>query len=167
MLPLLRTLIDITFLRNGPDALPHSWLLFYTTAGLWVAVLLVTALSLETFRSRDVGIAIASALLGIACYVAVLELTGRRSRSLQTLSAIIGCGALISFAMVLVLVLFTVTAGPLFANLLAIIILFWSVPVKGHIIAKAIDQHWFAGIAIAMAVFILQYAFSATFSPEA
>jgi hypothetical protein len=37
------------------------------------------------------------------------------------------------------------------------LILIWSVPVKGHIIARAIDSHWYTGIAIAMTIFITQY----------
>ena len=167
MLALIRTLIDITFLRKGPDALPYSWLIFYVTVAFWVGALLLTAVMLESFRGQDILVAVASAILGIGCYFAVLAFAGRRRRGLQTLSAIIGCGALISVAMVLVLVLLTLTVSPLVANLAAILILFWSVPVKGHIIARAIDQHWFAGIAIAMVVFVMQYAFSAAFTAEA
>jgi len=31
------------------------------------------------------------------------------------------------------------------------------VPVEGHIIARAIDRHWYVGIVIAVGVFIFQY----------
>ena len=108
----------------------------------------------------SLAIAVAVAVVGVVCYLGVLVLTDRLDRGLQTLSAIVGTGALISFALVAELVLLTPLIGAVAADFGAIIIVFWSVPVKGHIIARAIDQHWFAGIAIAMAVFILQVALS-------
>lgn len=167
MLPLIRTLLDITFLKKGPDALPHSWIVLYLTIGLWLAALLVTMALIERFQAGDAAIAVVVAVVGAACYLGVLLVTGRVSRGLQTLSAIIGCGALISFAMVAELALLTPLLGAVAANFGAIIIVFWSVPVKGHIIARAIDQHWFTGIAIAMAVFVLQVALSEALAPEA
>jgi len=167
LLALIRTLFDIVLLRTGPEVLPNSWLVLNLTIGLWIAALLATAGALTEFRGGDVLVAIASAAIGAACYLVVLAAAGRRSRAMQTLSAIIGCGALVSFAVVAELVLLTPLVGAYFANLGAIILLFWSVPVKGHIVARAIDQHWFAGIAIAMAVFIIQYAFSTSFGTEA
>ena len=34
--------------------------------------------------------------------------------------------------------------------------LLWSIPVEGHIIARAIDRHWYIGILVAIGVFFLQ-----------
>jgi hypothetical protein len=42
-------------------------------------------------------------------------------------------------------------------GLVANLILLWSVPVEGHIIARAISRHWYIGVLIAIAVFVLQY----------
>jgi hypothetical protein len=56
--------------------------------------------------------------------------------------------------------------GVRIASILATLIIFWSVPVEGHIIARAIQQHWFAGIAIAMVVFIMQVAFQQMLSAD-
>jgi hypothetical protein len=36
------------------------------------------------------------------------------------------------------------------------LILLWSIPVEGHIIARAIDRHWYVGIGAALAVFVFQ-----------
>jgi hypothetical protein len=41
-------------------------------------------------------------------------------------------------------------------RLVGTLILLWSVPVEGHIIARAIDRQWFVGLFMAVAVFILQ-----------
>jgi hypothetical protein len=46
--------------------------------------------------------------------------------------------------------------GARIAGIIATLIIFWSVPVEGHIISRAIGQHWFVGIAIAIAAFVLQ-----------
>jgi hypothetical protein len=44
-------------------------------------------------------------------------------------------------------------------TLVAWLILLWSVSIKGHIIASAIDRHWYIGLSIAVAVFVLQSIF--------
>jgi hypothetical protein len=76
---------------------------------------------------------------------------------LQTIAAILGCGALISFAFVAEYVLFLPFLGEVPTGLIANLILLWSVPVEGHIIARAIERHWYIGILIAIGVFVLQY----------
>jgi hypothetical protein len=97
-----------------------------------------------------------SSLLGICFYAAILVITGHAKRSMQTLSAIIGCSSLLTLVFVTEYVLFQPFLGARIAGIIATLIVFWSVPVEGHIIARAIGQHWFVGIAIAIAAFILQ-----------
>lgn len=160
MQKLLQTLFDITLLRRGPEDLPHGWLVLYVCVGLWLLALFATTVMIPNFTVPDAWISAGSAGVGIGCYVAVLGITGFGARLLQTLSALIGCGALISFAMLALLVLMTPFVGQNFANIGAFLLLVWSVPVKGHIIARAINQHWYAGIAIALAIFLLQLAFT-------
>ncbi len=46
--------------------------------------------------------------------------------------------------------------GTVVTGLIANLILLWSVPVEGHIIARAIDRDWYIGILIAVLVFGLQ-----------
>ncbi len=166
MLPLIRTYFDIVLLRKGPEDIPRSWLLLYISVVLWLFAILTAAVLIENFDVRDVWIAIVSLLIGVSCYMAVLLIAGHSSRSLQTASAIVGCGALISFAQVADLVLFTPFLGAALTDLVAWLLLFWSVPVKGHIIARALGSHWYAGIVIAMAVFLLQFTFTSAVTPE-
>lgn len=166
MQALLQTLFDITLLRRGPEDVPHSWLMFYICAGLWLLALLATLMMVQNFGARDAWIATGSAIVAALCYVVVVAITGFQVRLLQTLSALIGCGALISFAMLVILVLMTPFVGQNIANLGAFLLLVWSVPVKGHIIARAIDRHWYAGIAIALAIFLLQLAFTQVMTPR-
>ncbi len=166
MLPLIRVLFDITLLRNGPEDIPRSWLMLYLCVGLWVLGLVVTTVLIENFNTAEAWIGLASWVLGLICYVVILIFMGYSNRSLQTVAAIAGVGAIISFAMLAELVLLTPILGSNLANFGAVLILFWSIPVKGHIIARAIERHWYIGIVFATSVFALQFAFTSTLTLE-
>ncbi len=166
MQKLLYLLFDICLLRRGPEDVPHSTLVFAFCVGLWLFALAATMLAIENFGSRDAGVAVVSAVVGLLAYLTLISLTGFGNRALQTLSALIGCGALISFAMLAFLLLMTPLAGALVANLGAFLLLAWSVPVKGHIIARALDRHWYVGIVISLSIFLLQLAFTQMMTPE-
>lgn len=97
-------------------------------------------------------------MLGYAFYGMILAATGFLRRFTQTIAAIMGCGSILTILMVFVFVMFTPFVGNNIAASVATLILFWSVPVKGHIIARAIERHWYLGIAISLSIFILQYA---------
>lgn len=154
---LLHTLFDITILRRGPEDIPGSWIVLYLCIALWLLAMVTTTLLIAEFSTTDAWIGILSWLASLAMYGAVVRLAGFGNRMLQTQSALIGCGAVITFAMLAVLVMLQPFLGARFASIVAILVLFWSVPVKGHIIARAINQNWYAGIVIAMMIFILQY----------
>ena len=51
-------------------------------------------------------------------------------------------------------------------TLVAWSILLWSVSVKGHIIASAINRHWYIGMTIAVTVFVLQSIIGVLVSSE-
>ena len=50
-------------------------------------------------------------------------------------------------------------------NSLLTLVLLWSVPVEGHIIARAIDRFWYVGLVAASTVFIVQLFLLASLSP--
>lgn len=165
MQKLLHVLFDICLLRRGPDDMPRSTLVFSISVGLWLFALAATMLAIGNFDGRDAAVAMASAVVGLLAYMTLISATGFTNRALQTLSALVGCGALISFAMLAFLLLVTPLAGALVANLGAFLLLAWSVPVKGHIIARALDRHWYVGIVISLAIFLLQLAFTQMMTP--
>jgi hypothetical protein len=101
----------------------------------------------------------ASIAIGLFGYAGVMLVTGFGRRMLPVLSAIIACGSILNLLFVAEYVLLSPFLGARFAGIVATLIIFWSVPVEGHIIARGIQQHWFAGIVLAMMVFVLQYAF--------
>lgn len=157
LLPLVRTLFDISLLRRGPEHLPRSTVLLGMTIAFWFFSALAALALIKRFDEADFFHSVFSGMIGILCYAAIVVLNGKGPRLLQTCSAIIGVGALITLVFVAEYVLLTPFLGEGYAGLIATIILFWSVPVEGHIIARAIDRHWYIGILIAVSVFILQY----------
>lgn len=166
LLPLIRTLVDITLLRRGPDAIPNSWVVLYMSLGLWVATLLATVAMIEQFDARDAWVGLGSGIVGWTCYVLVLIGLGFGARGIPTLAAIIGSGAVISFLMLASHVILTPILGSRIADLVTFFVLVWSVPVKGNIIARAVNWHWYAGIVIAFSIFLLQLAFTQSMSPQ-
>lgn len=157
VLPLIRTLFDIVLLRKGPDDIPRSWLLFMLILVLWLFSALAAVALIKQFDETYFFIGLFSGMIGILCYASLVVFSGRSERLLQTISAIIGCGALISLAFVAEYALLLPFLGELLTSLISNLILLWSIPVEGHIIARAIDRHWYIGILIAIAVFALQY----------
>lgn len=157
LLPLLRTLFDITLLRKGPESIPRSAILFALAAGLWLFSSLAVLSLIEQYDEQDFIIGLYTALAGIVVYSALVVAAGHAARVLPTVTAILGCGALISLAFVVEFVLFMPFFGPTATGIVAQLILLWSVPVEGHIIARALDRHWYVGIVIAIGVFVLQY----------
>lgn len=164
MLSLIRTLYDITLLRKGPEDIPRSGIILALCFLLSIAALLSTTALVPDYDQQDAAIDFARWLLGVGCYAIVIAINRQTERMLQTQAALIGTGALISFGIVAVIVLLTPFFSRELAFMIAMLVLFWSVPVKGHIIARAINQHWYIGIVFAMTIFVLQFLFTTLLS---
>ena len=165
MFVLFETWLDIVRLRKGPDAIPHSPTLFLLTVVIWIVAGAVMTASASSLGPRDFLLGIANSGVGIGCYVAIVVLAGRPSRILQTVSAILGCGALLTLLFVACDAFLTPLLGQELAGLVATLVLLWSIPVEGHIIARAIERHWYVGVVIATAVFIFQLTLYSLFDP--
>jgi hypothetical protein len=134
---LLRTWLDMCRLRAAPQQLPASpWLLglallFYSLVGIavalpgsgWSMALLLTVLDLVVMA---------------ALTALVLRVMGKPARFNQTLSALAGTGALLGLLAV-PLVLLAPDPVPAWAGLLWLMILFWSLAVRGHILRHALE----------------------------
>ena len=156
LLPFLQTLVEIALLRKGPDAIPRSVIMLSMAIILWFFAALSALVLIDRFDEMSFVEEAFSVLVAVVCYATVVVAAGRAPRLLQTITAILGCGALLTLVFVAaygVMQPFE-PGGP--TRLAAWLILLWSVSIKGHIIARAIDRHWYLGLAIAVAVFALQ-----------
>ncbi len=159
LLLLLRTFLDIIALKKGPEQIPHSWLLLaLAIASMFVASFCALVL-IDPAGEQSFRINLLTTGVGMGFYAAVLVVAGYSRRMLQTLTTVLGCGAILTMLFVAAFVFLRPLLGADAAGVIATLIIFWSVPVEGHIIARAIGKHWFLGIAIAIAAFMLQFAF--------
>lgn len=165
MLLLLRTFIDIIILRKGPESVPSSWLVFVVALAFMVASSFAAIVMIDDESGQSYALTYFAYGLGILFYAAVIYLSGHVRRVLQSITSIIACGSIITILFVAAIVLLTPLVGRELAAIVATLMLFWSVPVEGHIIAKAIGQHWYIGIGVAMTAFVLQYGVQSAFGP--
>ncbi len=166
LLPFLQTLFDIALLRKGPEHIPRSAVFLLMAVALWFVSALTALALIDRFDESDFFLEIFSALVAVAFYSAIVIVARQRPRLTQTISAIIGCGALLTLVFVAAYALLKPFIGAGLMTLVAWLILLWSVSVKGHIIASAINRHWYIGLSIAVAVFVLQSIFNVLVSSE-
>ncbi len=167
MLALIQTLFDIIRLRKGPDAIPHSTVLLAIVIGLWLFSGVVVTLTSPDLDQASFLFGTLGALAGLGCYAAVVLLFRRGARLLQALVAILGCGALLSLMSAAADVFLKPLLSANLSNTVVALILLWSVPVEGHIISRTIERHWYLGVVIAMAVFVLQLVLYRQMNPAA
>lgn len=165
MLALLETLFDIIRLRKGPDAIPHSTVLFVAIVALWLFAGLIMTLLTAELDERDFVLGTITGIAGLLCYTAIVVLSGKRARLMQTVMALLGCGALLSLMFVAGNAFLTPFLSENISNLIVTLILLWTVPVEGHIISRAVDRHWYIGVVVAMAVFVFQLILYSAMDP--
>lgn len=158
---LLRTFLEIIALRKGPEQVPSSSLLLLLSVGLMLLAAFSGMTLIDELDRNDLAIGLLTSGLVLVFYVGVLFVAGFARRSLQVLTCVIGCGALLTMLSIAEFVLFRPFVGQGLAGTVAVLIGFWSIPVEGHVLARAIGQHWFVGIGIAVAAAILQFVLQA------
>ena len=151
-------------MRKGPEHIPRSGILLMLAIGLWVFALLCQAALIPRIESADVFYEVFSALVGVTCYAAVVIGFRQAPRLTQTLTALLGCGALVSMTFTILYVILQAIGSNLMMVIMVWSIVLWSISIKGRIIASAVNAHWYFGLAIAVSVFILQHVVHAYIS---
>jgi hypothetical protein len=151
-------------MRKGPEHVPDSWLLLVLSVAMMVAASFAAAVLIEELAQQDFRLTFATGAFGLMFYGAVLFVFGRSARIVRSFTCVLGCGSLLTVLFVAEFVLFRPILGSGAAGTIAALIALWSVPVEGHIISRAIQQHWFIGLVIAVVAFILQLGFQSAFS---
>lgn len=156
MIALLKTYLDVIALRRGPDAVPASWLvLAFSVALLMLAW--VTQLRQAGAPLSGVAPALLAYLVALAFYAAVVVFFGYPARLLQMFSTLIACGSILAILSAASAILVGALLGTVVGNLLSLFVFLWSIPVKGHIVARTVGKHWFFGVAIAMLAFMIRF----------
>jgi len=138
---------------------PDSNLVLYVALTLFAVAMFISEALVESTGSSVAMVSIFVSFAGYGLYWIVLAATRFTHRFVPTVSCIMACGSILTIMMVLTFLILRPIAGDQVAALMAWLVLIWSVPVKGHIISRAIEQHWYIGIAIALTIYILQRLF--------
>jgi len=157
---LIKTLFDIITIREGPESIPHSYLLLYIAVALRFFPLFVAVLLLPNFTVPIAILAGAGWLISLAAFSTAIALAGYKQRLLQALTAIIGCNALILLARVAGRIFLPPFLGIGLVRVIVGLLILWSVRVEGHIITRTINCKVHEGLLIAIGVLVLEYAFS-------
>jgi hypothetical protein len=165
VLTLIATLLDIIRLRKGPDAIPHSPLLLIVVVAAWMFAGAVIITLIAELDQADFVVSMVTGMLGLLTYSIIVVAHQRSARLLPMLTAVLGIGAMLQFLFVAGHVFLTPFLGKNIAALFSYLVLLWSVPVEGHIIARTINREWYIGLLIAITVFFLQVQLSSVFNP--
>lgn len=166
VLSLIRTLVAIILLRKGPEALPRAPVVFVISAGLWLLASISALVLVENYTGNTFILGTVIGTVGFIIYALLINAAGKGERLLQALSAIIGCGAILSFTILICEALLPYVLGKEHVQAIITLIWLWSVPIEGHIVARAIDRLWYVGFVAASTVFVVQLFLLASLGPS-
>jgi len=166
LLLFLKTLLDIAMLQKGPQDIPRSMLALVLTIALWLLAILFSMGVLFGLNAQRFVLEIVLLLFALTCYAGVLALYGKRERIMQTLAALLGAGSITVFGLIIGTFLLLALFGQTGIRFAVTGFIIWSVSVKGHIIAAALDRQWFFGAILASVVFAIQLAISDLFQVQ-
>lgn len=146
-------LIKICLLRANPQDLPTSSSLTAVTALLYYLADVGAALAWVPLERAWLAGAADTLLLCTLAHIA-LKLSKHSERTLQTLMALTGCGAVFTVVAALVGSVVPDSAPSLYVSLPA---LFWFLAVYGHILRHALEVPYAAGVIATAAYLFLSF----------
>ena len=158
----LKVFLDIVLWRRGPQDLPNSGLLVGLTLVAYELVNLVQIALMEVSIAELLLYLVVDPLLLMGGLWLVMMLFGRKDRWAQTVSAVLGCTALMALVVSVPMVLLVGprVAGdpPAALQLLALGLVIAFILVVGRIIQLATDSNLLTGSAIATTYVVMFHA---------
>jgi len=159
MLAYVKALVNIALRKLGPEDLPDSQFLLILTLAAYLLlqvplVWIVFGVSGVLAQSIIADVAMLFAFLWL-----LLRVTGYGSRYRQTLTALLGTGALLS-ALSMPLSIWHQMAvnrgsGAALPSTIIFAITLWSIAIDGHILSRALSKSYGIGLLVAVAYFFL------------
>lgn len=171
MQALIRLFIDIALHRKGPQDVPAAGGVLGLTLCAYLAIGAVALWPSAAGTGALAGQLAVDLTLVVLVFTGLLAVTGRASRTTQTLTAVLGTGALLS-AVALPFIwlasrIFTDGAPAegleqfaLFSTIILFMLLLASLLVTGHIVRHALDWTYAAGVLTAVLYFAASVAVS-------
>jgi len=160
---------EIALHRRGPDALPASAFLFGLVLAAYFVVSL-TALSLRWPFWQAISAMAVDVVVYLAFFAVVLRLAGRRSRFLQSVTAVLGAETFLScLALPLLITRPEEQSGApteILATSLLFALLIWSIDIGGFVLAKALDRSYIVGVSVMIGYVVGSMLFSEFLFPS-
>ena len=164
----LTTFLNIVLFRTGPETLPESRLLLSFACIFYLVVNVISILLTGAIDSAFL-LLMTDLLLMVAWASTILIIFETRPRLTQTLTALLGAGAVLQGFML------PLSVGPpvdqqteglvLLRALGFLLILLWAVGVYGQIIARAINKGIGVGVLLSTLYFLLSFQLAAQLLP--
>ncbi len=165
VLTLFKSFFEIILFRKGPEAIPHSSVLFILVAGLWMIVGVIAIVGVDTYSGASLFMDLVVTLVALSLYALVMNVFGKPERIVRALTAILGCGVVFGAALFVSRAILSMSFGEGQVNSVALLIIFWSIAIEGHIIARTIERLWVVGFLVALTVFITQLQLISVLKP--
>ena len=155
MYQLIQLILEITAFKKGPEDMPHSkWLMRLLAGVYWLISFIVLWLSVPA------GMAFLQSCLQMflvmaACWI-ILFFAGKQARYLQTVSALLGTDALISFFAIPALASLAVQPSAL-GFVAVMLLMVWSWAVTGYIFSHALSKPILFGLGVAFLYILASY----------
>ena len=158
LLRLVLVFVEIAMHRRGPETVPESQFLFGLLLVVYFVVSLFATLMAQPF-TLAIGIVAFDTVFYLGIVWVLLELYKRSNRFLQTASALLGTGVILTMLQIPIFATAdfdnaesTFTSAGAWLFLLSLL---WSIDVAGFILSRALQLSYFAGVSI-----VIMYAFS-------
>ena len=155
LLTLLRPFVAILAHREGPESLPASRFLLGLVIACHLAVYAVGMSVSNASNARLLGMPLIDTVAQFAFFAVLLSAMGFRARILQTLTAVFGTDVLLNGIIVPMALAHGTPDAPTplapLISLAIIVVMLWSLAVKGHILQRAVGFPYFVGVIIALA----------------
>ena len=165
MFDILKLLFDICLFKKGPQDLPYSLWLLRILLIIYVSIR-VLMLSLH-FDWLTVLLQVITEILLVAVFFwTLLYLSRKLGRLYQTLSAVLGTDAVISFFALPGIASMETGQGGLLVFLVMLGLIVWHWAVTGHIIRNALEQSLSFSLGLAFLYLMGSYQVMALLFPE-
>jgi len=158
----------IACFRKGPEDVPASPFLAQLTALVYVLVQLPLVFTAQGNGIRVIVNSIGDLVILVVFTWLLLKIRSKPERFLQTATALLGTGVIISIIAVPLGILALNAAGTEAAfapSMGLLIIIIWSVGIAAHIFSRAMSRPMIEGIAISLVYFIINYQLITALSP--
>lgn len=151
MTDLIRRLIAVCLLQEGPQSLPASWNLLTVIIAVDVALGYPAAAAYSPSGQAAAQVIVSTVLAAGFAYLAV-DLRGYRERFVQTATALFGADAVVTLAALPIAITMSPAAGRevTMADFGMLVIGIWNLVILGHILRHALSITLSTGVLIAL-----------------